>query len=167
MPVGNDNAITVSYGSFSVTLSGHEKPFELLTQITDYYSVLAQTNPNFGAMPMAPTSDITVETVSTPQPEQPPQHTETNEKKFVLEPEKTDNLWQEPIPEYHADPLVLQEPIPNQTTTADVMVSAADQALNAAQLPLEEKADTTPQKSKFLTNNYPFRHFPLRRPGRG
>ena len=47
----DDNVITVSYGSFSVTLVGQENPFETLKKVTDYFSHLAQTNPNFGAIP--------------------------------------------------------------------------------------------------------------------
>lgn len=68
MRAADNNAITVSYGSFSVTLSGHENPFEMLKQITDYYSILAQTNPNFGAFPTAPPADLAVENVSSPAP---------------------------------------------------------------------------------------------------
>lgn len=85
---------------------------------------------------------------------------------FVLQPETTDNLWQEPIPEYHAKPLVLQEPVSAEQAGADALVAAASQALETPEIPTPRE-DAIPQtKSQFLTNNYPFRHFPLRRPGR-
>ena len=60
MGASDDNAITVSYGSFSVTLSGHENPFDMLKQITDIYSLLSQTNPSFVSVPTAPPADLTV-----------------------------------------------------------------------------------------------------------
>jgi hypothetical protein len=167
MPAGNDNAITVSYGSFSVTLSGHENPFEMLKQITDYYSILAETNPNFGAVPTAAPADLMVETVSAPQPKQTSQPSETTAQKYILESETTDNLWQDPVPKYQETPLVLQEPVTPDQVAADVLVASADQALSASELPLESNAEATRPQSKFLTSNYPFRHFPLRRPGRG
>jgi hypothetical protein len=172
MRASDDNAITVSYGSFSVTLSGHENPFEMLKQITDYYSVLAQTNPNFGAVPAAPPADLIVETVSsapttkTPQTPETKTETEISPKKYALQPETTDNLWQEPIPEYHEEPLILKKPVSAEQAGADALVNAADQALEAPEIPPVREAITPRPKSQFLTSNYPFRHFPLRRPGR-
>jgi hypothetical protein len=169
MRAGDDNAITVSYGSFSVTLSGHENPFEMLKQITDYYSILAQTNPNFGAIPTAPPAELTVETVSAPVPEkklEPVENTGNKPEKFVLQPDQTDNLWQEPIPEYHATPLVLEEPVTAAQAGEEALIAAASQALETPEIPAPREQAVQKPKSQFLTSNYPFRHFPLRRPGR-
>ena len=169
MRAADNNAITVSYGIFSVTLSGHENPFEMLKQITDYYSILAQTNPNFGAIPTAPQADLTVETVSATSSAKTPEPVENKEhkpEKFVLQTEQTDNLWQEPIPEYHAKPLVLEEPVSAEQAGADALVAAASQALETPEIPTPREDAPQKPKSQFLTSNYPFRHFPLRRPGR-
>lgn len=171
MGASDDNAITVSYGSFSVTLSGHEHPFDMLKQITDYYSLLSQTNPSFGAVPTAPPADLTVETVSAPQTKktaQPIEKTaEPSQEKYELQPENTDNLWQDPIPEYHEKPLVLKRPVTAEQAGAEALVAAADQALETPEIPSQQETVTPRPKSQFLSNNYPFRHFPLRRPGRG
>jgi hypothetical protein len=178
MHSSDNNAITVSYGSFSVTLSGHDKPFKLLKQVTDYYSLVAQKNPSFGAVPTAPPVELTVETVSASKPIITRQHTENKQEKFkekqeeieeklVLEPVNTDNLWQEPIPPYSQSPLVLDEPIVQEMSAEDTLIAAADQPLTAPELPIEINARRARPKSQFLTSNYPFRHFPLRSPGRG
>jgi hypothetical protein len=171
MHSSDDNAITVSYGSFSVTLTGHEKPFELLKQVTDYYSLLAQTNPNFGAVPTAPPVELVVDTVSTPPRAVQKQHIENKqeiqEEKFVLQAEETENLWQDPIPYYRDTPLVLNVPISQPASAEEALIAAADQALTAPELPSAPEARPARPKSQFLTSNYPFRHFPLRRPGPG
>ena len=168
----NNNAITVSYGSFSVTLSGHEKPFELLKQVTDYYSHLAISNPNFGAMPMVSTMEAS--TAITPELSQKTPTQAVDSKQETINTaqsngeaeENTDNLWQEPLKAYDGEPLVLNAPLKSATSAEETLIAAADQALSAPELAPDTTPEQTNPRSKFLTSNYPFRHFPLRRPGR-
>lgn len=171
MHSSDDNAITVSYGSFSITLSGHDKPFKLLKQVTDYFSLLAQKNPNFGVVPTAPPAEFAGETVSAPKPVKPHQNSDNKqekiEEKLVLEPVNTDNIWQEPIPPYSQSPLVLNAPIVQEMSAEDALIAAADQPLTPPELPIAINGIRGRPKSQFLTSNYPFRHFPLRSPGNG
>lgn len=175
------NSMTVSYGSFSVTLSGYNQPFDLLKKVTDYYCDVAKNNPEFGAKPSRSNLSAKPKPVPSPVPaEQPAEQqapeikAETAKAAFVSSPEETDNLWEKPAPVETQKPLVLDVPAEPEKTPAEpeksgdlALIHAAGMPLQAPELEPEEppKAPETPSaKSGFLSNNYPFRHFPLRKP---
>ena len=76
-------------------------------------------------------------------------------------------MWQDPVSPYREAPLVLDAPVAQVKSAEEALIAAADQALTAPELPVAIDARQARPKSQFLTSNYPFRHFPLRRPGRG
>ncbi|MEM7240854.1 MAG: hypothetical protein AAF429_01585 [Pseudomonadota bacterium] len=45
-------SVTVSYGSFSLTVDGYEDPFKVIHEITELYAKMAAQYPDFGAEPM-------------------------------------------------------------------------------------------------------------------
>jgi len=45
-------SVTVSYGSFSLTVDGYDDPFKVIHEITGLYAKMATQYPGFGAEPM-------------------------------------------------------------------------------------------------------------------
>jgi hypothetical protein len=168
------NAMTVSYGSFSVTLKGYDQPFELLKEVTDYYSKVARENPGFGAVPSnshVASMPAPVQKAAEPRPQPRKQpieiQRESIESMFETAPKAADNLWHEPAADEAPEPLVLETPISQKESADLALIYAAGTPLMAPEvdeLVTEEPESIEQSSAGFLSNNYPFRHFPLRNP---
>ena len=47
-----NQSVTVSYGSFSLTVEGYDDPYKIIREITELYGKMSAVYPNFGAEPM-------------------------------------------------------------------------------------------------------------------
>jgi hypothetical protein len=163
MTITNKNALTVTYGSFTIVLDGHENPFELLRQVTDYYRQVAMNDPNFGAIPSA---------IQVPahKSNSHSKSTQATENKIDL-PETTaqtlHNNDKEASQPSAVTPLVLKTPVPLRENDDIAQINAAAQALTNPEPKVQPEREHEVKKIATLKSRYPFRHFPARRPSGG
>lgn len=170
-----NNEITISYGSFSITLAGEDKPFDLLRQVTDYYCYVAKMHPNFGAQPVSNSYQNQSHNENLTPPIVPPLGHGRRKKPLVkrqaLEDDVSPNLWDDqnddnPENQEFEDenPLLLDEPTQKREVRDTTQIQTASQALTQAEVESLEDEELDKKPSKFAKTKYPFRHFPLRQP---
>ena len=121
-------SVTVSYGSFSLTVDGYDDPFKVIREVTELYGKMSSVYPGFGAEPMQ-TKIENPETPTVPTP-------------LEIEPEA--ELVDEPVEEIDLDefrteepehvPLQLEKPIPQYRRIDLSQIRAAAHPLSTSEL---------------------------------
>jgi len=118
----NNNEMTISYGSFSITLAGQDNPFDLLRQVTDYYCYVAKMNPDFGSF-SAPETNLHLPQVDHAAPVVAPslalaRRQRAEQRRRSTEQELNSNIWSDENnnenlrrPAGLANTLVLEDPM--------------------------------------------------------
>lgn len=168
MDATNKNALTVTYGSFSIILEGQENPFDLLRQVTDYYRKIAIENPNFGAIPSASRVVEPVQKPS-PTPKEKFQQAVVNKKLKPIEPQENTtpgptNLWDNSTQSHLQPPLILSTPVSPSENTDTAQIAAANQALPRPEAIAQPERESSNDDSSVIKSRFPFRRFPARAP---
>ena len=129
----NKQSVTVSYGSFSLTVEGYDDPFGVIREITELYAKMSSLYPGFGAEPMQtkvdnPTPTTTTEPIAavSEHPEPKPVEPMT----LVSETALDDLSLEEPEPE----PLQLETPLPQYRRIDLSQIRAAARPLSTSEL---------------------------------
>ncbi|GLQ34603.1 hypothetical protein GCM10007939_08860 [Amylibacter marinus] len=165
-----DPSVSVNYGSFSLSVSGYDDPFEMVQQVTKFYSQIAAENPHFGSQPVA--ADYTAPT--DPAPKKSPDPAADLGPKFKrrrdykiahTEPKSKAQIWD---PENQPkEVLLLTEAISSYARTDQAQIEASSAPLLVDENQPETAGETgglseknDGKKLSYLHLKYPFRRFP-------
>ena len=135
-------SVTVSYGSFSLTVDGYDDPFKVIHEITELYAKMASQYPGFGAEPMQtqvanPSATVEAEQEVTPlaldeAPIDPvlQEISELDSEPVETLEEVAETLSTEDMPQI--EPLRLNTPIPRYRRIDMSQIRAAAEPLTAS-----------------------------------